>query len=131
MPGVTAYRSLSMKALRLRGVTDEQLHALGGDIQKHNVIFAAGEPYDRAADLLNLPPMPQRPVKLIDTLDDDERAIYNEIGKQPEGLGDTLKGLFEKIGADKAAALYTKLTGKACGCEGRRKWLNKWWPYKH
>lgn len=61
MPSVTAYRSLSMKALRVRGVTDEQVRALGGVVQKHNVIFSAGESYDRAAELLKLPPMPRRP----------------------------------------------------------------------
>lgn len=62
--------------------------------------------------------------------DSDETAIVKAIDESPEGLGDTLKNLFEKIGADKAAKLYEKLTGKSCGCEKRRAWLNKFWPYK-
>lgn len=62
-------------------------------------------------------------------LDADEVAIILEIDKQqPGGLGDTLKNLFEKIGVDKAAKLYEKITGSRCACEKRRKWLNenKW-----
>lgn len=65
-----------------------------------------------------------------DLLDADELAIVNEIDKAPEGLGDTLKSLFAKIGADKAAKLFEKITGHSCNCEQRRKWLNRWWPYK-
>jgi hypothetical protein len=63
-------------------------------------------------------------------LDADECAIVAEIDKSPEGLGDSLAALFAKIGADKAAKLFEKITGASCRCEQRRAWMNKWWPYK-
>lgn len=60
----------------------------------------------------------------------EERAILAAIDRQPEGLGDTLKALLEQLGAERAARLYAWITGRSCGCEARRRWLNRWWPYQ-
>lgn len=48
---------------------------------------------------------------------------------RPRGLGDTVAGLAKAVGADKAAALFHRMTGKDCGCEGRREKLNALVPY--
>jgi hypothetical protein len=47
----------------------------------------------------------------------------------PLGLGDTVAALAKAVGADKAAALFHRVTGKDCGCEGRREKLNRMMPY--
>lgn len=44
------------------------------------------------------------------------------------GLGDDLTALFHRLGADKAAKIFEKVTGLNCGCRRRADWLNKWWP---
>mgnify|MGYP001603064935 FL=1 len=47
-----------------------------------------------------------------------------------KGLGDTVAKVASMIGADKAAELYKKKTGKDCGCKKRQEALNKAVPYK-
>ncbi|MBC8106230.1 MAG: hypothetical protein H7Z14_06535 [Anaerolineae bacterium] len=61
--------------------------------------------------------------------DEDESEIVDAIDGSPDGLGDSLASALEKIGADKAAKLFEKITGASCGCDQRRAWLNKFWPY--
>ncbi len=76
------------------------------------------------------------PLKLFEAGDEGvdplalvERDITALVYKQPEGAGDSLKALLDKFGADRAAKLFEQLTGVSCGCESRRAWLNKFWPY--
>ncbi len=47
-----------------------------------------------------------------------------------KGLGDDITAIARGLGVEKATKLFTKLTGVNCGCEWRRDWLNKFWPYK-
>lgn len=56
-------RQVALQELRDRGQSDEQIRELGGVIQADslNVCFAAGESYDRASEVLKLPPLPKRP----------------------------------------------------------------------
>ena len=67
-------------------------------------------------------------------LTDEERGIVREfdalVKAQPVGLGDSVAALAARLGADKAAILFEKLTGISCGCPGRQAWLNKLWPYR-
>jgi hypothetical protein len=49
---------------------------------------------------------------------------------KPQGFGDTLAHGFKKIGVDKLADVFTRVTGKDCGCKGRQEKLNKLIPYK-
>lgn len=39
-------------------------------------------------------------------------------------LGDKIEQSLKKIRADKAAKLYTRVTGKDCGCKKRKKKIN-------
>ena len=52
----------------------------------------------------------------------------------PEGLGDTLKNIFEKIGVTEALVQKVFMS-KSCNCDARRKFLNKvvpyWWKKKN
>lgn len=48
--------------------------------------------------------------------------------------GDELEALLEKMGVDKLAKAYEDVSGKDCGCDKRKEWLNKkhkqlkaWW----
>jgi hypothetical protein len=41
------------------------------------------------------------------------------------GLGDDVEAVAKVIGADRLAKLYESVTGRPCGCEGRRELLNK------
>ena len=48
--------------------------------------------------------------------------------------GDELEALLEKMGVDKLAEKYEEVSGKDCGCDKRKEWLNKkhrqlkdWW----
>lgn len=53
---------------------------------------------------------------------------------EPRGLGDTVAKIThtEVLGLSLAdlAKLYTKLTGKPCGCKQRQEALNKLFPYE-
>lgn len=69
---------------------------------------------------------PQPTPKLFD---DSEQAIVDAIDNSPEGLGDTVKTLLDAIGVDRATKLFEKIAHRSCGCDARRKWLNKFWPY--
>lgn len=46
------------------------------------------------------------------------------------GLGDTVAAITQATGLDKLAHLYTKVTGKDCGCKRRQALLNKLVPYR-
>jgi hypothetical protein len=43
----------------------------------------------------------------------------------PAGLGDEVEALVKSVGADKLAKLYEQVTGRSCGCKGRKALLNK------
>lgn len=45
------------------------------------------------------------------------------------GLGDTVAKVTHATGLDKLAELYTRFTGKPCGCNSRQEALNKLFPY--
>jgi hypothetical protein len=45
------------------------------------------------------------------------------------GLGDTIAKITHATGMDKLAELYTKITGRDCGCTSRQEALNKLVPY--
>ena len=51
-------------------------------------------------------------------------------GATARGAGDTLKTAIESIGAQKLAEVFTKITGKDCGCSGRQQAFNKWFKYR-
>lgn len=118
-------RSIGLRKLHAGGFTLAQIKEMGGDVQGRNVVFAHGcAGFEKVGEILALR---KRPVKFIDTLDDDEREIYQALGSKPtEELGDKLEKLFAKIGADRAAKLFEQITGRPCGCEGRKKKLNAW-----
>ncbi|MDW7643457.1 MAG: hypothetical protein SCI25_00280 [Desulfuromonadales bacterium] len=46
------------------------------------------------------------------------------------GLGDTVAAITQATGLDKLAHLYTRVTGKDCGCKRRQALLNKLVPYR-
>jgi len=46
--------------------------------------------------------------------------------KKSEGLGDTLQKVITRSGITK----YVKIISEDCGCDERRKKLNKLFPYK-
>jgi len=48
-----------------------------------------------------------------------------------KGLGDTVQKIAKKIGADKIAKTYEKVTGKSCGCSKRQDTLNRVFPYNN
>ena len=45
-----------------------------------------------------------------------------------QGLGDSVAELTHLTGLDQLAKLYEQLTGKCCGCEERREYLNQLFP---
>jgi len=45
--------------------------------------------------------------------------------KNDENLaGDELEEILKRMGADKLAAAYEEVSGKDCGCDKRKQWLN-------
>lgn len=44
-------------------------------------------------------------------------------------LGDMVADFTAATGIDQAAACYTRVTGKPCGCEARHAFLNKVFPF--
>jgi len=59
----------------------------------------------------------------------DERRIKEREEERAKGLGDTIANITHATGLDKLAELYTKITGKPCGCGSRQEYLNKLFPY--
>ena len=59
------------------------------------------------------------------TVDVDHPAYPRPI--QPAGLGDFVETVAKLVGADKAAKLYERLSGRSCGCQARKAWLNRAW----
>jgi hypothetical protein len=45
------------------------------------------------------------------------------------GLGDTVAKVTKATGLDELSKLYTRITGKPCGCSERQDALNKLFPY--
>lgn len=43
----------------------------------------------------------------------------------PAGLGDEIEALIRSVGLDRLAELYERVTGRPCGCGGRRAMLNR------
>ena len=49
---------------------------------------------------------------------------------ESKGLGDTIKKITKATGIKKVVDTVSKITGKVCGCEDRKNFLNKKFPYK-
>lgn len=49
--------------------------------------------------------------------------------ERSRGLGDTVAKITHATRLDQLAVLYTKITGKDCGCSSRQEALNKLFPY--
>lgn len=49
--------------------------------------------------------------------------------QKSRGLGDTVEKVTRKSGVKKIVNLYSKVTGKPCGCDDRQTALNKKKPY--
>ena len=49
---------------------------------------------------------------------------------ESKGLGDTIKKITKATGIEKVVKTVSKIVGKDCGCEDRKDFLNKRFPYK-
>ena len=49
---------------------------------------------------------------------------------KPTGLGDTVEKFTKLTGIKTVIDTVAKLTGKDCGCEARKEFLNRRFPYK-
>lgn len=66
-------------------------------------------------------------------LDEHGRHITGTLPESEEeakGLGDTVARLAHAVGADKLAEVYTRVTGRDCGCQQRQETLNRIFPYR-
>lgn len=76
------------------------------------------------------PATPKKGKRPEDHLQPDDVAIVHEVNAAPaEGLGDTVAAIAHRVGADRLAALFTRVTGIGCGCGWRKKLLNRLVPY--
>lgn len=57
------------------------------------------------------------------------KAIAKRRREGEKGVGDTLERVFAKLGAKALTKVYTKVTGKTCGCAHRKDALNLIYPY--
>ncbi|HWE02452.1 MAG TPA: hypothetical protein VG326_08570 [Tepidisphaeraceae bacterium] len=57
-------------------------------------------------------------------------ALGRHIAAPPSGLGDVVASLAKRVGADRAAAVFHRLTGRDCGCRKRREKLNRLVPFR-
>ena len=58
----------------------------------------------------------------------DKTQKKNTENIKARGLGDTVEKVFKKTGIDKVAKF---ILGEDCGCDKRKNWLNKQFPYKN
>ena len=49
--------------------------------------------------------------------------------KKQKGLGDTFEAITKATGIKKVVVKISKATGKDCGCDKRKEYLNKKFPY--
>jgi len=49
--------------------------------------------------------------------------------KKQKGLGDTIEAITKTTGIKKVVEKISKATGKDCGCDKRKEYLNKKFPY--
>ncbi len=55
--------------------------------------------------------------------------MHTETGlKAGKALGDRVADFTEATGLDKITTLYSKVTGRDCGCQMRRDYLNRIFP---
>ncbi len=50
--------------------------------------------------------------------------------KNDEGLGDTVERITTKAGIKNAVDYLSEKTGKNCGCQERKEYLNSWFNYR-
>jgi|TARA_R110000824_G_scaffold17706_8_gene71342 hypothetical protein len=50
--------------------------------------------------------------------------------KNDNGLGDTVERITTKTGIKGAVDYLSEKTGKGCGCQGRKEYLNSWVKYR-
>ena len=55
------------------------------------------------------------------------KSYYMEKSK---GLGDSIEKITKATGIKKVVDVVSKATNKDCGCNKRKNWLNKQFPYK-
>jgi len=55
----------------------------------------------------------------------------NYMAKKSKGLGDTVEKIATATGIKKVVDVVSKATGKDCGCGGRKKTLNRLFPYNN
>lgn len=55
---------------------------------------------------------------------DEVTKAFAEQSRNPLPLGDMVETVAKAVGADRVAAWYSNWTGKDCGCNGRKQWLN-------
>jgi hypothetical protein len=55
---------------------------------------------------------------------DEVSAAFVEESHNPLPLGDMVESVAKKVGADKLAKWYETWSGRDCGCDGRKRWLN-------
>ena len=53
------------------------------------------------------------------------------MAKKSKGLGDTVQKIASATGVKKVVDAVAKATGKDCGCNGRKKTLNRLFPYNY
>lgn len=68
-------------------------------------------------------------VKFVQTAAEPPKPNRYQEEQQSKGLGDTVAKVTKATGLDKLAELYTKVSGKPCGCASRQEALNKLFPY--
>tara|TARA_R110000744_G_scaffold373561_1_gene485804 strand:- start:606 stop:848 length:243 start_codon:yes stop_codon:yes gene_type:complete len=64
---------------------------------------------------------------LIEQNKKEMKELYDRVTHEPKGFGDTIEEVFKKTGISYVAK---KALGEDCGCDKRKKKLNKIFPYK-
>lgn len=59
-----------------------------------------------------------------------QKDLARKGSQAQRGLGDTIKRVTDATGITEVAKLFTKITGKSCGCGKRQAKLNQWFAYK-
>lgn len=62
------------------------------------------------------------------TLEDRLAAEVDRAAQEGRPLGETSHDILKAMGAERVAAFWTWATGRDCGCQKRREWLNQHFP---
>jgi hypothetical protein len=107
---------------RVASMVRSEFSAKVGILLCSAVMFPHLDPHDAYMEWINSSQLSKDPMPMPAVSVPDADGVSR-------GLGDTIAKVTKATGLDKLAEIYTKVSGKPCGCSNRQAALNLLFPY--